>query len=204
MELRLPVPSKIRDYFDESAGQYAERSALPLWRWQRNRELAAVRLLLGELDGLEVLDLGCGAGFYTRYCLQQGARRVLAVDFSPRMVEQLPRSRVTAIVADAKGINLDNPVPKIVCAGLLEFVDSPEEVLTNARRLVVSDGTMVCLVPPDNLAGRLYRKFHQRNDVGISLFSEAAFGDLASRAGWTVDKLVSVFPYTSVFRLMPG
>ena len=191
----------VKDYFDSAAGRYSDQSSTGIWQLQRNRELAAVGAFLGNVKGLDILDLGCGAGFYTYYCLDQGAREVTAVDFSPRMIEQLPREMVRGIVADATVVQLEKQFPKIICAGLLEFVASLQEVLANARRLVAPAGIMVCLVPPDNLAGRLYQKFHQSNGVNISLFSKLSFGQQADQAGWRVDSHKFVFPYTSVYRL---
>jgi SAM-dependent methyltransferase len=199
---KIPIRTNANDYFSKSAEEYAARNTSALWQWQRNRELTAVRTLLGDVEGLDVLDLGCGAGFYTQYCLEQRAREVFAVDFSSKMVNQLPNNRVTAIVADAKEFQLDKPVAKILCAGLLEFVTSPHDVLSNARSLIAPGGIMVCLVPPDNFAGRLYRKFHQGHGFNISLFTESNFTQLAQRSRWHVDKLISVFPYSSVYRLI--
>jgi SAM-dependent methyltransferase len=140
--------SDVKNYFDNSAAQYTERSSSPLWRWQRSRELSAVSIFLGEIKGIDVLDLGCGAGFYTRFCIEGGARQVISVDFSSQMVDQLPKGRVMPIVSEAEKVKLGCRVAKIICAGLLEFVTCPLDVLTNARNLIASDGFMVCLVPP--------------------------------------------------------
>lgn len=41
-----------------------------------------------ELAGKRVLDLGCGYGWHCRYALEQGAREVVGVDISQRMLEQ--------------------------------------------------------------------------------------------------------------------
>ncbi|MBU6350613.1 MAG: class I SAM-dependent methyltransferase [Chloroflexi bacterium] len=41
---------------------------------------------IGPLDGLRVLDLGCGEGFYTRQLQQRGAAAVVGVDQSPSMI----------------------------------------------------------------------------------------------------------------------
>ena len=181
--------------------RYSERSASALWRWQRNRELSIVGKLLGEVSGLNVLDLGCGAGFYTRYCVDQKACEVTAVDFAPRMIEQLPEDRVVGKISDAAEFTTDKSFAKIICAGLLEFVAAPESILVNARRLVAPGGSMVCLVPPDNLAGRLYRAYHLRNGISVALFSRASFAQLVDNAGWMLDAHVFIFPYTSVYRL---
>src|ERR1019366_9410577 len=45
-------------------------------------EVASTLRHLGDLAGCTVLELGCGAGLYTRLLAAQGAR-VVAVDFSP-------------------------------------------------------------------------------------------------------------------------
>ena len=45
------------------------------------------RLLPGSLHGLRVLDLGCGLGYFAREARARGARRVVGVDLSERMLE---------------------------------------------------------------------------------------------------------------------
>lgn len=44
------------------------------------------RLLPASLQGLRVLDLGCGLGYYAREMRARGARQVTAVDLSDRML----------------------------------------------------------------------------------------------------------------------
>lgn len=50
-------------------------------------EQPALHRLLPPLVGWRVLDLGCGMGQFARYCREQGARRVLGVDVSEKMLE---------------------------------------------------------------------------------------------------------------------
>ncbi len=49
-------------------------------------EQPALRRLLPPLDGLDVLDFGCGDGELTRWCAKRGARRAVGVDLSTRML----------------------------------------------------------------------------------------------------------------------
>lgn len=44
--------------------------------------------LLPELDGIRVLDLGCGFGWHCRYAAEQGASAVVGVDISEMMLEK--------------------------------------------------------------------------------------------------------------------
>lgn len=51
-------------------------------------EMPALYSLLPELNGLSILDLGCGFGDFARYARQHGAGQVLGVDVSEKMLAQ--------------------------------------------------------------------------------------------------------------------
>lgn len=46
------------------------------------------RTLMPPLEGKRVLDLGCGYGWHCHYAAEMGARQVLGIDASERMVEE--------------------------------------------------------------------------------------------------------------------
>lgn len=54
-------------------------------------ETPALRRLLPELCKLNILDLGCGFGNFSRYAREKGARSVTGVDISCRMLEEARR-----------------------------------------------------------------------------------------------------------------
>jgi SAM-dependent methyltransferase len=58
-------------------------------------EWSAIRMLLSELRGKRVVDLGCGFGWFARWAMSQGAASVLGVDLSENML-----SRAKAETAD--------------------------------------------------------------------------------------------------------
>ncbi|MDN2710725.1 class I SAM-dependent methyltransferase [Janthinobacterium sp. SUN118] len=51
-------------------------------------EWPALRAMLPQLQGKQVLDLGCGYGWFCRWALDAGAARVLGVDVSEKMLAQ--------------------------------------------------------------------------------------------------------------------
>lgn len=65
--------------YDAIGGQYQDVKDLP----SALAERAGVLVACGDVTGLDVLDLACGTGFYTRILRSSGARRVVGVDVSP-------------------------------------------------------------------------------------------------------------------------
>ncbi len=49
-------------------------------------EWPSIRALLPEMDGLKVVDLGCGFGWFCRWAREQGAARVTGMDVSEKML----------------------------------------------------------------------------------------------------------------------
>jgi len=90
-------------------------------------ERPALRALVpGNLQGAVVLDAGCGSGAQAQWLLEQGAD-VVAVDISPRMIEETVRrcaGRGRFLVADlAKPLPLEpRSVDGITCSLALHYV----------------------------------------------------------------------------------
>eukprot|EP00102_Acyrthosiphon_pisum_P017421 XP_008188799.1 PREDICTED: uncharacterized protein HI_0912-like [Acyrthosiphon pisum] len=52
-------------------------------------EWPALRAMLPDLNDLRVVDLGCGYGWFCRYAQQHGAREILGIDVSEKMLASL-------------------------------------------------------------------------------------------------------------------
>lgn len=73
--------------------------------------------LLGNVQGLSVLDVGCGTGFYTRETRRQGAAHVLGVDISSEMI------KVARSIEEVKPLGLEYVVQDVSLMGNLGFFD---------------------------------------------------------------------------------
>jgi len=189
------------EYFSSCAHDYDTRSERFPWAWVRGRELAAIRFLLGDVAGAEVLELGAGAGFYARELIRFGARHVWAVDLSDAMLAALPRGPVTAVLGRAETIRLDRRFPFLLSAGMLEFVPQPAAALVNAAKHAESGSRFILLVPRTNAMGYLYRQFHRAHGLNINLFDRTWFETVAPSSGWHVDTIIRVFPFSFAVRL---
>ena len=64
----------------------SEQGLAAVYEWA-----AFQRLLPASLAGMRVLDLGCGLGYFAREALARGAREVVGVDLSERMLAEARR-----------------------------------------------------------------------------------------------------------------
>ena len=71
--------------FEDLAFLY-ERS-FDVWPYRREMEQYSVLQALGDVTDLAALDLGCGAGSYTRMLAEHGARPVVGMDGAAGMIE---------------------------------------------------------------------------------------------------------------------
>ena len=78
-------------------------------------EKPAMRSLLPPLDGLRVLDLGCGFGDFCRYAREQGASSVVGVDISSNMLDEASKKT-------------DDPGIKYINSPIEDFDCEPESI----------------------------------------------------------------------------
>ncbi|MCP3776441.1 class I SAM-dependent methyltransferase [Paenibacillus sp. MZ04-78.2] len=57
-------------------------------------EQPALRGLLPALKDLSILELGCGMGHFSKYCIEHGAGRVVGTDISAKMLDTAKRLHV--------------------------------------------------------------------------------------------------------------
>ncbi|MEM7337431.1 MAG: class I SAM-dependent methyltransferase [Actinomycetota bacterium] len=137
--------------------------------------------LIGDIDGREVLDAGCGPGIYAAELLGRGAA-VQACDASPRMVE-LATER-TAGAAAVRVHALDEPftwladqsVDVAVCALVLHYLNDRPAFLAEMRRVLRPDGRLV--ISTHHPTGDWYR-------LGGSYFTREVLTETWSK-GWQV------------------
>jgi len=196
----MPPPSKVYNFFNEAAKNYQFSSESWPWKMLRDKEVAAVKDQLGNVREETVLDVGSGAGFYTRMALNLGAKHVVAIDLSQAMINQLPINSVTGIVGDASTIKLDKSYSKLIMAGLLEFAPDTLAVLQNLRRHARKGAVLVVLVPQNNMWARIYQFYHLRHGIRINLFTSGDLVDLGTSVGWEYISEKKVFPFSIIMR----
>lgn len=137
---------KAREYFDELAGKFG-RSHCPGRSWE-----ALAHTLISLLPALTVADLGAGEGTLSQL-LAKKARKVIAIDNSPKMVEfgsQLAKRHGFKNLEYRLGDIEDPPIPKnhvdlAVLSQALHHAIRPERAIASAHRILKKGGRLVVL-----------------------------------------------------------
>jgi len=132
--------------YDTIASRYA--AGVDERPWNALYERPATLALLPDVGGKDVLDAGCGPGWYTDWLARNGAR-VVAIDCSPRMVgladERLGgRARVMrGDVSNLRNLLLSGTFDVILSSLVLHYLADLTQTFGEWARLLRPGGTLV-------------------------------------------------------------
>ena len=111
-------------------------------------EWHALRALLPDLRGRDVLDLGCGFGWFCRWAREAGATRVLGVDVSEKMLararETTEDAAITYTRADLESLELTAESFDLVYSSLaLHYLAHLDRLLAEVHRALRPGGSLV-------------------------------------------------------------
>jgi ubiquinone/menaquinone biosynthesis C-methylase UbiE/DNA-binding transcriptional ArsR family regulator len=172
---------KAREYFDELAGKFG-RSHCPGRSWE-----ALAHTLISLLPALTVADLGAGEGTLSQL-LAKKARKVIAIDNSPKMVEfgsQLARRHGFKNLEYRLGDIEDPPIPKnhvdlAVLSQALHHAIRPERAIASAHRILKKGGRLVVL----DLLSHSFDKARELYADHWMGFSEVQLHEFLEKAGF--------------------
>lgn len=115
-------------------------------------ETPATRSLLPTLDGLWVLDAGCGPGHNAAWLLDQGAAHVTATEITPAFIE-MARERLVSYGnrAAVRQVDLTQPLDfatdssydLVLSQLVLNYIDDWTAVCAEFHRVLKNDGLLV-------------------------------------------------------------
>jgi 2-polyprenyl-3-methyl-5-hydroxy-6-metoxy-1,4-benzoquinol methylase len=140
---------------EHPSDDYYERSPWPI-RFVEQRRLAIIRDFMGDVGGLDVLEVGSGGGHVLRMF---PTARLTALDVSDVYLEIARKNLTGYDVRFVKGEVEKSDLPeasfdRIICTEVLEHVIDPDSVLAAIARLLRPTGVAVVTVPNDPLIDR--------------------------------------------------
>ncbi|MFY9555308.1 MAG: methyltransferase domain-containing protein [Blastocatellia bacterium] len=159
----MSVEQRVRSHFDADARRFDaiyedDKSGLEkwidgVWRGVVRKRFDLTLELLDPLAGKSVLDIGCGSG---RYCIayaENGAARVVGIDFASAMIDLASEHAIRAGVAGCCEFRVgafpdavpDGPFDASSAMGFFDYVSDPVPIIARMRELTRS--TMIMSFP---------------------------------------------------------
>ncbi len=192
------------NYFDCQARGYLERSEKGFWAYLRKKEKIAVLNALEPFKGMSCIDLGCGPGYYAKLLLKYSPALILGVDRSLNMLKQLEETSIIKVQADIQVVAFKQPFDRVICAGALEFLESIDFFLKNAKTILAQDGLMIILLPKRGVLGFFYKFFHSLHSVSVKLYSYRKIIKKLNKYGYQVKEITCPTPMTYVLKVVHG
>jgi len=132
-ERQAREPTSSEEDYKQIADKY--ESSYQVMPYRIHVEEYSVLQIVGDVQGLQVLDVASGTGHYSRLLRQHGAARVVGVDISPDMVEmarqteaQDPLGNVEYYVRDAADLETLGQFDVAVAVYLFHYATSLEHL----------------------------------------------------------------------------
>ncbi len=159
------VEEKVRDHFHDDAERfdaiYGEKKSIVhkfidnYWRGVVQKRLEINVEKLKPFAGKKILDVGCGSG---RFCIafaQNGAEKVVGIDFARAMIEIADKLATEAGVADKCEFvvggfpdaidDSDGPFDACTGNGFFDYIEHPVPIITRMREL--TQGKLILSFP---------------------------------------------------------
>ncbi len=159
----------VRQQWDAASDAYADAQKRGLDYYRLNFFGPAMTDACGNVRGLEVLDVGCGAGYFSREMAKRKAKRVVGIDISPNQLahaEQREASDnlgIEYLLGDAAKAIEDFPEASFdlvtACVSLVDMPD-PARVIRGAHRVLRDRGRLV-FTNTHPVTDTVFREWHR-------------------------------------------
>ncbi|KAI1402096.1 S-adenosyl-L-methionine-dependent methyltransferase [Hypoxylon fuscum] len=114
-------------------------------------EWPQLKAMLPDLDGLSILDLGCGFGWFSRFAREKGAASVRAIDLSEKMLDRARSmtndDKVEYERADLEELRLIEDKYDIVFSSLtFHYLVNLPTLIQEIGKSLKSSGRLICSI----------------------------------------------------------
>ncbi|MBY7143944.1 class I SAM-dependent methyltransferase [Virgibacillus sp. NKC19-3] len=111
-------------------------------------EQPAIKSIISSLKGKSVLDLGCGDGHFSKYCIENGAESVIGVDISNNMIDRAKRinkdNHIEFLCMPMEDLKLSNQKFDLIISSLsIHYVEDYAELVRKINRLLKTNGEFI-------------------------------------------------------------
>ncbi|TYS67714.1 class I SAM-dependent methyltransferase [Sutcliffiella horikoshii] len=111
-------------------------------------EQPAIKSLIPCLEGKSVLDLGCGDGHFSKFCIENGAKNVIGVDISKNMIERAKKlyqdDNLNFMCLPMEDMVLTNQRFDLIISSLsIHYIEDYSAMIQKINKLLKSNGKFI-------------------------------------------------------------
>ncbi|MCY6958337.1 class I SAM-dependent methyltransferase [Clostridium brassicae] len=130
-------------FFDKYSNMERSKNGL-----QAAGEWHELRKMLPDFEGKRVLDLGCGFGWHCRYALENGAKSIIGIDISQKMLDaaksKTKSEHIQYMCMPIEDINFPaNSFDVVISSLALHYVQSFQDILSKTSKCLSNGGDFV-------------------------------------------------------------
>ncbi len=172
----------------------------PLRRFLHRRiEFPLFRLVGLQVEGRDILEVGCGTGYGAELLVTLGPKSYLGVDLMPEMIELAKSRRLPGcefVVGDAAdlGYLANESKDVVVIFDTLHHIPKWREVIDDCYRVLRVGGKMF-VEEPNATVIRLWDSIFHWGHPREALFSNRELESHLSQIGLTIKRRLRIFPF---------
>lgn len=107
-----------------------------------------LKKMMPDFKNKRVLDLGCGFGWHCRYAIEQGAKSVVGVDLSEKMLHEA-REKTTSPLIEYVQMPIEdidyseNSFDVVISSLVFHYIESFEDICKKINRCLVQGGNFI-------------------------------------------------------------
>lgn len=113
--------------------------------------LAKYNFALKYCRGKEILEIGCGSGYGSKYLAQKGVKKITAYDLDPQAInfaiKNSSHENITFAEGDVETLKLKDKYAVIISFEVIEHLKKPEKLLELARNSLKKEGVFILSTP---------------------------------------------------------
>ena len=187
----------VRRQWDAASEAYADAQDRGVDYYRLNFFGPAMVEACGDVQGLDVLDVGCGAGYFSREMAKGGAKRVVGIDISPnqlahaKRLEAQEQQGIEYMLGDAADVVDETPEASFdlvtACVSLVDMPD-PGRVIRGAYHVLRDQGRLVFTNthPVTDVMDRSWVRKPNRDKIALKI--AGYFDETPFVCKWTNDR----------------
>ncbi|KYK24615.1 hypothetical protein AYK26_03505 [Euryarchaeota archaeon SM23-78] len=127
-----------KEQYDKIADEYSEMLNLT----KRYVLTTTFKKIIGDVENKSVLDLGCGAGYFTRILATHKAKEVAGVDISPKLIQKAVDHEnqdplgIKYIIGNVFEVKIEKKFDLVTAAYLLNYSKTKQELFEMCSRII--------------------------------------------------------------------